>query len=191
MKRAGFLLATAWLAMAAGWLAWPAAGAAAVYQWTTPDGVIGLTDDPGRIPDQYRATAKPYESPGTTPLSRQPAAKNGQPHPPPAPSAAGPAEPTTVNVDHNGHDRAWWQARVQELKAQRADLVDQREKAEKRSNEIQYFGRQTYGELNEVQVLRQQMDDLTSQIKGIDQQLASDLPNEARKAGAPMGWLRD
>ncbi|HXZ26292.1 MAG TPA: hypothetical protein VEI24_08740, partial [Nitrospiria bacterium] len=95
------------------------------------------------------------------------------------------------HFDHNGHDKAWWQARVQELKDQRAELVEQRKQLEKKSNEIQYFGRQTYGELNEVQQLRDQINDLVDQIKAIDQQLSTDLPNEARLAGAPPGWLRD
>jgi hypothetical protein len=191
MKRAGLLQRMAWLAIATGWLAWPALGAAAVYQWTTPDGVIGLTDDPGRIPDQYRATAKPYESPGTAPLTVQPSAKADRPQPsPPAPADVATA-PATVNVDQNGHDRAWWQARVQGLKSQRADLVDQQEKIQKKINEIQYFGRQTAGERQEQYQLTQQNDNLTGQIKEIDQQLASGLPNEARRAGAPQGWVRD
>jgi hypothetical protein len=189
-KRAGLLQRMAWLAIAAGWLAWPALGAAAVYQWTTPDGVIGLTDDPGRIPDKYRATAKPYESPGTAPLSIQPAAKTGQSQPsPPAPDAVTTAPMTTV--DQNGHDRAWWQARVQQLKSQRVDLVDQQEKDKKRVNEIQYFGRQTAGERQEQFQLNQHIDDLKKQIDAIDQQLASGLANEARQAGAPLGWVRD
>jgi len=174
---------------ATGWLMWPTVGTATFYQWTTPDGEIGLTDDPGRIPPKYRATAKPYVSPGETPVSTvQPTAKSAQTQR--SAPATGPAESTPL-LDHNGHDRAWWQARVHELKAQRAELVDQRKQVEKKSNEIQYFGRQTYGELNEVQKLRDQINDIGDQIKVIDQQLAHDLPNEARQAGAPPGWLRD
>jgi hypothetical protein len=174
---------------AAGWLAWPGVAAATFYQWTTPDGVIGLTDDPGRIPAQYRTTAKAYESPGVAPYSIQPEANAGQPSPSPPDSASDSS--MTGAVDQNGHDRAWWQARVQELKSQRTELVNQQEQAQKKFNEIQYFGRQTYGELHETQLLREQIDDMTGQIKEIDQQLTSDLPNEARQAGAPLGWVRN
>jgi len=189
MKRVVLLQSMAWLVIAAGGLAWPGVGAATFYEWTTPDGVIGLTDDPGRIPAQYRTTAKPYESPGVAPYSIQPAANAGQP--PPSPPASEPDSSMTSAVDQNGHDRAWWQARVQELKSQRTDLISQQEQAQKKFNEIQYFGRQTYGELHEVELLREQIDDKTDQIKQIDQQLTSDLPNEARQAGAPLGWVRN
>jgi hypothetical protein len=190
MKRAGLVRRLAWLAIVTGWLACPAHGAAAIYQWTTPDGVIGLTDDPGRIPDKYRATAKPYEPPDTAPLSIQPAVEVNQPQPSPPTPADVETEPT-MTVDQNGHDRAWWQARVQELKGQRADLVDQQEQTEKKVNEIQYFGRQTAGERQEQFQLNQQIDDLKKQIKAIDQQLTSGLADEARRAGAPQGWVRE
>ena len=190
MKRAGLLRGVVRLATAVALVAGPIVGpaAATVYQWTTPEGVIGLTDDPGRIPDRYRATAKPYGTVTTPPSSKQAPAPAAKPQPSTANTTA--AEPTPP-VDHDGHDRAWWQDRVQELKDQRADLVRQREEAEKKFNEIHYFGRQTYGELQLAQTLRQQADDLAKQISALDQQLTSGLAEEARKAGAPIGWVRD
>jgi hypothetical protein len=199
MKRAGLLQGMAWLDIgvlwavlwAAGWLAWPSVGAATFYEWTTPDGVIGLTDDPGRIPNKYRKTAKPFDSSGDASYSTQPETNTGQPPPSSPESPSAPATSTTNPVDQNGHDRAWWQARVQQLKSERTDLAGQQEQTQKKFNEIQYFGRQTYGELNEQQVLREQIDDMTDQIKQIDQQLTIDLPNEARQAGAPLGWVRN
>jgi len=203
MKRAGLLQGMAWMDMkvlravvwtvvwAAGWLVWPSVGLATFYEWTTPDGVVGLTDDPGRIPDKYRKTARPFDSSGDSSYSTQPATNAGQPHPSPSDSDSSPAASTTNAVDQNGHDRAWWQARVQQLKSERADLAGQQEQAQKKFNEIQYFGRQTYGELHEQQLLREQIDNMTEQIKQIDQQLTIDLPNEARQAGAPVGWVRN
>jgi hypothetical protein len=182
-----FLWVTLW---AAGWLMTPGVASATFYKWTTPDGSIGLTDDPGRIPPKYRATAKPV-IPGDVPVSTvKPSANPVQA--PSSPSDSGGGQDATIpHVDHNGHDKAWWQARVQELKDQRAELVEQRKQAEKKSNEVQYFGRQTYGELHEVEQLRQEIDNIANQIKDIDQKLNTDLPNEARQAGAPPGWLRD
>lgn len=202
MKRAGLLQSTIWLinpvscavfwavVWAAGWLAWPSVGAATFYEWTTPDGVIGLTDDPGRIPEKYRKTAKPFDSSGNASYSTQPAANAGQPQPSTPDGTSAPATSTTSTVDQNGHDQAWWHARVQQLKSERADLVSQQEQDQKKFNEIQYFGRQTYGELHEQQILREKIDNMTGQIKQIDQQLTIGLPNEARQAGAPLGWVR-
>jgi len=184
--------ATLWVALwASGCLIWPGVVSATFFEWTTPDGSVGLTDDPGRIPPKYRATAKPV-TPGDVPMSTvKPSANPVQVPSSPSDSGAGQDGSSIPHVDHNGHDKAWWQARVQELKDQRAELVEQRKQLEKKSNEIQYFGRQTYGELNEVQQLRDQINDIVDQIKAIDQQLSTDLPNEARLAGAPPGWLRD
>jgi len=176
--------------MAFGLMGGPVIGpaTAVMYQWTTPEGVIGLTDDPGRIPEQYRATAKPYGNAAPAPAPKQTPTPTAKPQP--IPATAAPESPAPA-VDNNGHGRDWWQARVQELRDQRADLVRQQAEAEKKFNEIHYFGRETYGELQLAQTLRQRADDLGKQIDAVDQQLTSGLANEARQAGAPVGWVRD
>jgi hypothetical protein len=165
--------------------------AAAMYQWTTPDGVIGLTDDPGRIPDQYRSTAKPYQAPEIEPPLNRPAAKTVTPAPSPSMTARESVAPPAAEVDQHGHDRAWWLARVQALTDQRAGLVDEQNTVEQKFNQLHYFGRETPEELSLQQTLRQELDDLTTRIAKIDQQLTSGLPDEARRAGAPPGWLRN
>lgn len=196
MTRADVLRQMAWVTMAAGLLTGlpvaPAVGptAAAMYQWTTPDGTIGLTDDPGRIPDQYRNTARPYGSPEESPPLKPPATTT----PPRAPSSVATTSPAVspeASVDQNGHDKAWWQARVQALTDQRADLIRQRSETEQKFNQLHYFGRETIEELALQKKLRQQLDDLTNEITTIDQQLTASLPDEARRAGAPSGWLRN
>lgn len=193
MTRAGVLGRTAWVIMAvwllAGLPGTPVVGstAAAMYQWTTPDGTIGLTDDPGRIPDQYRHTAKPYQAPEVQPPVNRPTAKAGAPAVP-APGAAAPSE---TEVDQNGHDRALWQTQVRDLTDQRADLVKERNELEQKFNQLHYFGRETTEELNLQQAMQAQLDDLTNKINTIDHQLTASLPDEARRAGAPPGWLRN
>ncbi|HXZ24957.1 MAG TPA: hypothetical protein VEI24_01950 [Nitrospiria bacterium] len=186
------LWATLWVALwAAGWLMWPGVVSATFYEWTTPDGSVGLTDDPGRIPPKYRATAKPV-TPGDVPLSTvKPSANPVQSPSSPSDSGAGQSGSSIPHFDHNGHDKAWWQARVQELKDQRTELADQRKQLENKSNEVWYFGNQSAGARQEAYQLKQQADDLKNQIDNIDHQLSVDLPNEARLAGAPPGWLRD
>jgi len=185
----------AWVTMAAGLLTGlpgsPAVNptAAATYQWTTPDGSIGLTDDPGRIPDQYRSTAKPYGGVEASPPQPPATAPPTKPHSSVATTT--PAVSSDANVDQNGHDQAWWQARVQALNDQRTDLTKQRSEIEQKFNQLHYFGRETIEELALQQKLRQQLDDLTSEINAINQQLTSSLPDEARRAGAPPGWLRN
>jgi hypothetical protein len=194
MKRAGLVRQMTWLAMVAGvltgWPGQPAVGsaAAAMYQWTTPDGTIGLTDDPGRIPDQYRATAKPYQNPETRPSVKQPPAGATAPE---ASSSVATNAPAAADVDQNGHNRAWWRERIQSLTNERADLTSQRDALNQKYNQLHYFGRETIEERTLQQTLRKQLDDLTQGIDDINHQLTSGLPDEARQAGAPPGWLRN
>ncbi len=171
-----FLIAAA----AVGWLLVAPSGAA-MYQWTMPDGSIGLTDDPGRIPEQYRASATPYRGPMSELTTT------------PAPSAAPPGSKTPAaragETDQNGHNETWWRARTEALQEQRTTTLKERETTEQQINELHYFGRETVAELQEKQALRQHMAELTTQLTEIDRQ-TSDLSEEARKAGAPPGWLR-
>ncbi|MEW6325588.1 MAG: DUF4124 domain-containing protein [Nitrospirota bacterium] len=181
-RTSGRSLTRSWLvagAFAACWGAMTPAGAA-VYQWTTPDGVIGLTDDPGRIPEQYRASAKPYRGPGSE-LSTVAS--------PEAPSTPAESAPPAEETDLFGHDEAWWKARVESLRAQRTKTQQEREAAEQKFNQLRYFGRETLEELQEQQMLQRHIDQLTEQLAKIDQQTRA-LSEEARKAGAPPGWLR-
>jgi hypothetical protein len=155
---------------------------AAMFQWTAPDGVIGMTDDPGRIPEAYRSTAKPYQTPkgdGSTLQRFSPDASSSATAPP-----AG-------EVDQNGHDRAWWQERVRSLNGERAAVQQERERVEQRLNKVFYFGRDTPQEQQEQAVLRKELETMDQDLARIDQRLTGGLPDEARQAGAPPGWLRE
>jgi hypothetical protein len=45
--------------------------------------------------------------------------------------------------------------------------------------------------MQEQQTLRRRIKELDDQLVQIDRLLTDDLPDEARKAGAPPGWLRN
>ena len=172
---------------------WPGAHPAvsAVYQWTTPDGVLGLTDDPGRIPEAYRNTAKLYGGREETPKVER---LGGSITPPSAQTPSeGPPSETSIrrNTDYQGHDREWWQARIQSLKAEQENIKKQRQVAEDRLNQLHYFGTDTLKELEEERILRNQIEELSQTLTALHQQLREDLPTEARKTGAPPGWLRE
>jgi hypothetical protein len=174
---------------------------AAMFQWTTPDGVIGITDDPGRIPEAYRSTAKPYQTPkgdGATLQRFSPDASSPATAPPPtAPTDAPPGwtpptdAPPAGPVDQNGHDQAWWQEQVRSLKGERAGVQQERERVEQRLNKVFYFGRDTPQEQQEQAVLRKELETMDQDLARIDQRLTGGLPDEARQAGAPPGWLRE
>ena len=160
---------------------------AAMYQWTAPDGSIGLTDDPGRIPEPYRSTARPYHTPGSEFTIAPPVSDA-----PPALPATPPAEETPAGeVDLNGHDRAWWEERIASVQVEQTALLEEREEAQEKLNQVQYLGNNTVKEMQEQQALQRRIKELDDQLAQIDRLLTDGLPDEARKAGAPPGWLRN
>jgi len=156
----------------------PSVGAAVMYQWTTPDGVVGLTDDPGRIPERYRATATPHVESGTG-LSMAPAPAQT------APATTGPS----LDTDQNGHDQEWWQQRLDELNDQQASLQQQRTDLEQQLAQSLSLSMYTAADMEAQKEFRQQLDDVDHQISMLQAQRAA-LADEARQAGAPPGWLR-
>jgi ankyrin repeat protein len=111
------------------WAGYEPASAAIIYRWTTPEGVVFLTDDENLTPN--RAGVKP--SPGPQPSSSGSAATMGKPslsvpiagrRAAAAPRSSLMTAPTvspskeTAKVDANGHDKARWEAHIRSLNAQ-------------------------------------------------------------------------
>ena len=162
---------------------------ATTYQWITPDGVVGLTNDPGRIPEQYRERATVYN--GTSkPPSREPAAEEGITVPQQT-AVTTPAGPSIGEADQHGHDRSWWQQQIREVKDQLTFIGNQRKTADEELNQLYYFGMETPEELQRQQFLREKIGEFDELLAKLERRLTEELPREARKAGALPGWLRD
>lgn len=93
-------------------------------------------------------------------------------------------------VDFLGRDRSWWRSQIESLEAQRERAIKERTAAENEFSRLYYFGTETIEELNRQLELREQMDGLNSRIASIDRRLTRELPDEARRSGAPPGSLR-
>jgi len=188
----------------------PCAVAGAVYQWTDADGAIHFTDDPGRIPAKFRDTAeqlsppdKPSEPTGQPskeierelpPDSRTGPESEVEPAPAPKPKPTIEAEPTSVApseaVDARGHNEEWWRARIKEWRDRKADAEARLADAEERLGHERFLNQGT-AQMKNIQDITAEVEAYEKQVREADNMLMDVLPDEARRAQAPPGWLRD
>jgi hypothetical protein len=175
--------------------------AGGIYQWTDVDGVVHFTDDPGKVPKVYRDTVqeiRPPEKPdqpkgappaaGSEPESEREAPSNPGPAPKAEPEGR-PAAPSE-SVDQRGHDRDWWQQRVQEWQTRKAQAQEKLTDAQERLGRERFLN-PTTGNMKRIQEISDEIARYEEQIREAEHMLTDQLPDEARKAGAPPGWLRE
>ncbi|MEW6681874.1 MAG: DUF4124 domain-containing protein [Nitrospirota bacterium] len=174
----------------------PAALAGAVYQWTDADGAIHFTDDPGKIPKKFRDTVKeirppdepdePEGGPSSEPEAQPRTQKQPEPASEPEPAQVAPSEP----VDARGHNEKWWRQRVQEWQDQKADAQAKLADAQERLGRERFLNATT-GNMLRIQEISAEVEMYEKQIREAENMLTEILPDEARKAQAPPGWLRE
>ncbi len=119
--------------------------------------------------------------------------------PPPARKRVeAPIPPAEESVkDDNGHDEAWWRGQINEWKKHKADAQARFDKAQADWNRLTglisvggtEFTVQRYSDSRGA--ARVEMDRAQAEIDRADNMLNTVIPEEARKAGAPAGWVRD
>jgi hypothetical protein len=179
-----------------------ASGAVAggVYQWTDDKGAVHFTDDPGKIPKKFHHTVLEL-SPPDPPEKDQPpkgvseeeeieseATPEASPKREPAPesSLVAPSEP----VDFNGHNREWWRQRVQEWQAKKTDAQAKLADAQERLGQERFLNATT-GNMKRIQDISAEVSKYEADLKEAEHMLSEGLSDEARRAQAPPGWLRD
>ncbi len=133
--------------------------------------------------------------------SRPSTTRQSQPAPTPPPSRA----ESSIPSDDNGHTQLWWNAQVSEWKKKLLDAQARYEKAQVDWNKynglvstvpagttanpsISGFSATQYQDLRGA--ARVAMDQAQADIDDAKKMLEVVLPDEARKAGAPPGWVR-
>lgn len=170
-----------------------AMAAGVVFQWTDADGGIHFTDDPGKIPKDFRDTAQeirrpdePKDPPSANPESEsQPETQKK-----PASKSARPSISPSEAVDSHGHNREWWQQRIQNWQAKKADAQAKLADAQDRLGRERFLG-STPGQTKRIQEISDEISTYEEQIRKADNMLTVGLPDEAREAHAPPGWLRE
>ncbi len=152
----------------------PSVGAGEIFRWLDKSGEPHFTDNPAKIPPEYRDRAEVQTLPDlqvTEPIA-------------PIGSIDQPAE-----TDQEGHDEQWWRDQIQKWQSQKEALTLKLKEAEEKLARVQFENAYVY-KTPETNELMQEIEKYKQEIREAQEMLETVLPDEARKAGAPPGWLR-
>jgi DNA repair exonuclease SbcCD ATPase subunit len=156
-----------------------------LYEWTDDSGAVHITDKLGNVPEQYRAQARKIEE------SRKGEAGGDQQT---QRVTGGPSGPEGEEETEESR-KAEWQDRIREWKTRLAQAEKRyRELDQQRTELLMSWGGPAYGPIeNKVKAeqIEQQMKEIQKQIDEARNMLDVVIPEEARKAGVPPGWLRE
>ncbi len=157
-----------------------------LYQWTDGKGVVHITDDPNKIPEKFRANARRLE---TTKGTKE---TEGVP---PSSEEEQIEENRKAREEREADLKDEWQHRMQRAKQRLAD-AEQRYHAleEKRNNLLGSWGGPASGHLEareEADRIDQEMKQVQAEIDAARNEVQNEIPEAARKAGVPPGWLRE
>ncbi len=155
-----------------------------LYQWTDEKGVVHISDSLDKVPEKFRENAKKLESaPGTSGVESQ-----RRPGYMTAPSGYSEEEREADRKEE-------WQERMKAAKQKLAN-AEQRytELEQKRDQLLRSWGGPASGHLEgreEADRIDQEMKQVQQEINDARNQIEVVIPDEARRAGVPPGWLRE
>lgn len=161
---------------------WAAAARAELYIWTDGGGREHYVDDYAKVPPEYRNHTMKFD-PASLPISGRS-----------LPGDDPPAELRTQEREERaGKGEDWWRGRAEDLRKQIKRIRDdldfyyglRRDCAESQKNIISPRNRDCGNLYAET------IEQKTEKLEKLMQQLDVDLPEDARKAGASPGWLRE
>jgi len=154
-----------------------------LYQWTDDQGVVHITDGLGNVPQKYRDKALRIEQP----QSKEEGGLQGQ--------QKTYAPRGTDEVEADAEAKAEWQMRMKDAR-QRLAAAEQRyaDLDQKRLEALGRWGGPASGQLSgpaDAARIEEEMRAVQKEIDNIRREIEVVIPNEARKAGVPPGWLRE
>ena len=162
-----------------------------LYQWTDKRGNAHISDSLEKVPAEFRSRAKRLEQ-GP---AEAPAAREQQEVPLAEPRGFGfPAE--DVAAQNEEERKAEWQQRMYDAKQRMADAEDRLRQYGGQLKAIQEkFGYGLYGYPPEAAAeaarLEQEVGRAQTDLDHARDQVENVIPEQARKAGIPPGWLRE
>jgi hypothetical protein len=160
-------------------------GGGGLYTWTDKNGVVHMTDSLDKVPNEYRSKAQ--------------RAGNGPSGDKVVPEAQSPTAPAT-SVQGGGNDAALkvqWQSRMRDAKRRLQNAENNYQQLEKRKSDLQAQWGSSGAALPPQDVLDQMkqldadMSQAKAEIENARDQINTVIPDEARRAGVPPGWLRE
>lgn len=154
------------------------------YQWTDDRGVVHITDELGKVPQKYRGQATQLEVP-----KQEKAAEGRQGQQPPSVPAYSDA------LQQDEAKKAHWQQRMKYARQQLADAEQRYRQLEQQHKEaLESAGSPATGRRQgrvDAERIEREMVRAQQEIDDARNRIEVGLPDEARKAGVPPGWLRE
>jgi len=157
-----------------------------LYQWKDDRGTVHINDDAGKIPKKYRSQAEKIESLKDT--EPGPSRESG--------GMTDVGEPPTSNEHSEDLQREMWLARLKEWRGKlaNAEIRLSELKLKRDAALMRWGGAAASGRLEgrvEASEIELQMKQVQDEIDEARNQIEVVIPDEARKAGVPPGWLRE
>ena len=155
------------------------------YRWIDKDGKENFTNDREQVPHEYRgamSTIKPEE--GRVKVEMKPAAKGK------------PASSVRDHKDNKGRGEEYWRKRAAKIRKDIAvlqdkyDLLLQQEREEENKPKTLTVGN-TSNKTKSTSGLEKKKSAIERDLTRKKHELEVELPEEARKADAYPGWLRE
>lgn len=156
--------------------------AAEFYRWVDRDGREFFTNELEKIPAEYRASARPVEvhdervSVGNAPM-------------------AAPSRPVVVKEhrDKNGRGEEYWKKRAENLRRQIRDQEAELDHLARQEQQEQNSSRKTSAKNRKKSQAahEKKRTKIEKKIAKLKRELDVELPEEARKADAYPGWVRE
>ncbi len=154
---------------------------AELYRWVDRDGQEFFTNERAKVPQEYQSTATVVKTDDNR------VSVGGKPAQPASPPVA-----VREHRDKNGHNEAWWHRRAENLRLELRKLEDDRELLLKKEQDEEKKAAGTYKKKKKTSAARdRKITQLEKKIAHAKRRLEADLPEEARKADAYPGWLRE
>ncbi|HUL00390.1 MAG TPA: hypothetical protein VLX29_05975 [Nitrospirota bacterium] len=155
-----------------------------LYQWIDDRGGIHITDNLWNVPTKYRDKARRLEE----------STANGESQAQKVPETSNPS--TSIKpAGTEGDERIEWQQRMKDARLRLADAEKRyHELDQKRTELLGAWGGVASGQLEgrmKAQQMEQEMEQVQKEIENARNDIEYVIPEQARKAGVPPGWLRE
>jgi chromosome segregation ATPase len=160
-----------------------------LYQWKDDQGVVNVTDNLDKVPPKYRSKATQLLQPG---VDKEEQRSSGD---------ARKEQPRNVDagssLDRDEIRKAEWQQKMLDAKNRLAVAEEQYSRLEQRKNDI-LSRTGSSGAALPTQEMLDEMNSLTGElakakvdVDNARNEVEVNIPDQARRAGIPPGWLRE
>lgn len=153
----------------------PSVRAGEIFRWLDEDGTPHFTNHLSKVPPTSRDRAEVQSIPDLPRV--KPIAPLGSVRP-------------SRNIDMNGHDERWWRKRIQRWRSRKEERTLTLAEVEEKLGRLRFENKTIFFKEAETGRLLRDIEKLKQEIRQAEEALQTALPEEARKAGAPPGWLR-